>query len=118
MIKWLLLLAGILSNAGASVLVKTAAGLPLRLAEPFAPGNVRVASALILYFLAFVLYSLAVTRMPLSVAHPIMTAGAIVLVGLSAMFIFGEHFTSLQIVGYALLLVGILCLAFSRGVPA
>jgi len=34
------------------------------------------------------------------------------------MFLFGERFTGLQIAGYSLLLAGIVCLAFSRGVPA
>lgn len=111
--KWLLLILGILANAGASVTVKWAAGTPIRFDQPFASGNVKVAAAVTLYFLAFLLYSAAVTRMPLAVAHPILTAGAIVLVGASAALIFREPITGLQGVGYALLLAGIVCIALS-----
>ena len=112
--KWLLLILGILTNAGASVIVKWAASTPIQLNQPFAPGNIKVAVALCLYFGAFIFYSMAVQRLPLAVAHPVMPAGAIVLVGMSAVFVFSEKIVPLQAIGYALLLAGILCIAFSR----
>lgn len=115
--KWFLLIAGILSNAGASIMVKWISGTTISITQPFSAGNVRFGAAILLYFGAFLFYSAAVTRLPLAVAHPVMTAGAMVLVGLSAVVLFHETLTALQIIGYSLLLAGIVCIALSRSAP-
>lgn len=111
--KWLLVIAGIAANAGASALLKTLS------AHPSAPGligyvaNWRLILSLGLYGLAFLAYAAAVQQLPLNVAHPVSTAGAIVLVGLISAFIFHEGFDAARLIGYGLLLVGALVLAIA-----
>ena len=110
--NWLLLLVGIIANACASALVKTApaigAGGLVGLVQ-----NWRLILSLGCYGAAFLAYAVAVQRMPLNVAHPISTAGAIVLVGLISAIVFEEGFSPLKLVGYGLLLGGIIALAIS-----
>lgn len=121
--KWLLILLGIAANAAASVLVKLASqaagagagaggppaagGSPLRL-----PLNPRLLAAVASYGLAFVLYSVSLTKFPLNVAHPVTTAGAIVAVGLASFYGFREPMPAATMPGYGLLLAGILFIAF------
>ena len=75
--------------------------------------GVRIASAIATGLSVFLAYAVAVQRMPLNVAHPISTAGAIVLVGLISAIVFEEGFSPLKLVGYGLLLGGIIALAIS-----
>lgn len=110
---WLLLVVGILANAAASVLVKLSSSGPLVL-SPALITNWRLWVAAASYGVAFLAYAAAVTRLPLNVAHPVATAGAIVLVGLCSALLIRETFTPLHWLGYSLLLAGILALAFAR----
>lgn len=113
MIKWLPVVLGILCNSAASVIAKTAP--PLTLSPLLALlGNLRLMVAIALYGVAFVLYTLALQRLPLNVAHPISTAGAIVLVGLCSALLFDEAFSPAKIAGYGLLIGGICLLLFSE----
>ena len=113
MLKWLIVIAGVLCNAAASVIAKTAP--PISLASPLANfGNWRLLLAIALYGAAFLLYTLALQHLPLNVAHPISTAGAIVLVGLASALLFGEAFTPLRVGGYLLLCGGICLLLLSE----
>lgn len=110
---WLLLVVGILANAAASVLVKLSSAGPLLL-SPALLANWRLWLAAASYGVAFMAYAAAVTRLPLNVAHPVSTAGAIVLVGLCSALLIRETFTPLHWLGYSLLLAGILVLAAAR----
>ena len=76
--------------------------------------NPLIALAIASYGLAFVFYSLALARLPLNVAHPIMTAGAIVVVGLSSFSFFKESISTSVLLGYAMLLGGIMLLSSGR----
>lgn len=110
--KWLLVLLGVLANAGASVIAKTAPPIMTsNLLRNF--GNWRLLAALGLYGIAFLLYTSALQRLPLNVAHPVSTAGAILLVGLCSAVIFHERFDPLRIGGYGLLAAGICLLVLS-----
>ncbi|WP_309093054.1 hypothetical protein [Phenylobacterium sp.] len=112
---WLILAVGVLANAAASVLVKLSSDGPLTLADPGALAtNWRLWLAAVSYGVAFLAYAAAVTRLPLNVAHPVATAGAIVLVGLCSALLIREAFTPLHWLGYGLLLAGILVLASTR----
>lgn len=95
-VKWLILLLGILSNASASVLVKMAMLPPRKfpsLAEPMAAlSNWPFWLGLGLYGAAFLLYAAALARLPLNVAHPVLTAGAVATVALFSVVIFREPF--------------------------
>jgi multidrug transporter EmrE-like cation transporter len=109
--KWLLLVAGIAANASASVLVKVAMmpprGMP-SLARPLEVlANWPLWLGAALYGLAFVLYAAALTRLPLNVAHPILTSGAIAMVALAAAVIFHEPFPWTTIAGIALVIAGV-----------
>jgi small multidrug resistance pump len=108
--RWLLMLLGILANATASILVKEALRRPLTL-DPGLLTNWKLMIAVASYGLAFLLYAAAVSRLPINVAHPIMTAGAIVLVGAASVFVLGETFTVRHGLGYGLLCAGIIVLA-------
>ena len=105
--KWLILLLGIAANASASVLVKLAMMPPRQfpsLANPLAAlTNWPFWLGLGLYGAAFLLYAAALARLPLNVAHPVLTSGAIATVALLSVAVFREpcHWTT----GIGILLV-------------
>jgi multidrug transporter EmrE-like cation transporter len=69
--------------------------------------NIFFLAALALFGLNLVAYSLALSRLPLSVAYPIMTVASFVIVNAFSFFYFREHITLMQVVGYILILTGI-----------
>lgn len=110
--KWMILLLGIAANASASVLVKLAM-LPPRqfpsLTEPMAAlANWPFWLGLFLYGVAFLLYAAALARLPLNVAHPVLTAGAVAAVAVLSMVIFREPFYWTTVAGIVLVVVGVL----------
>ncbi|WP_440973088.1 multidrug transporter [Pseudomonas koreensis] len=109
--KWLILLLGILSNASASVLVKMAMMPPRQfpsLSNPLAAlSNWPFWLGLTLYGAAFLLYAAALARLPLNVAHPVLTAGAVATVALFSVLIFRESFHWTTGAGIFLVIVGV-----------
>lgn len=109
--KWLILLLGIVSNASASVLVKMAMMPPRKfpsINDPLAAfSNWPFWLGLGLYGAAFLLYAAALTRLPLNVAHPILTSGAIAAVALSSILIFKEPFYWTTGMGILLVILGV-----------
>lgn len=109
--KWLILVLGIASNASASVLIKMAMMPPRRfpsLSDPMgALNNWPFWLGLALYGGAFLLYAAALARLPLNVAHPILTAGAVATVALFSAVIFKEPFHWTTIAGIALVIAGV-----------
>lgn len=109
--KWIILLLGIFSNASASVLVKLAMLPPRKfpsLSDPMgALLNWPFWLGLVLYGAAFLLYAVSLSKLPLNVAHPILTAGAIALVALFSAVIFREPFHWTTIAGIMFILVGV-----------
>lgn len=109
--KWLILLLGIVSNASASVLVKMAMMHPRKfpsINDPLAAlSNWPFWLGLGLYGAAFLLYAAALTRLPLNVAHPVLTSGAIAAVALSSILIFKEPFYWTTGVGILLVILGV-----------
>lgn len=110
--KWLILLLGIAVNAAASVLVKLAMSHPRKfptLADPAAAiSNWPFWLGLVLYGAAFLLYAAALARLPLNVAHPILTSGAIAAVAISSIVIFREPFYWTTGAGILLVIAGVL----------
>ena len=110
--KWLILILGITSNASASVLIKMAMMPPRKFPSlddssrsvifnwPFWLG-------LVLYGMAFLLYAAALARLPLNVAHPILTSGAVAAVALCSLLIFREQFHWTTIAGILLVVAGV-----------
>lgn len=109
MISALILLAGILANAAASLLVKKAvSGGPLPLAEPWLLlANAPLMGGLICYGLAFGFYAWALARLPLGVAHPVMTAGTIAVVALVSVLGLREGVSATWWLGIGLILAGV-----------
>ena len=109
--KWLILLAGIASNAAASVLVKVAMTPPRKfptLSDPWAAlTNWPLSLGLVLYGGAFLLYAAALTKLPLNVAHPILTSGAIATVALLSVIIFREQLYWTTAAGIFLVMAGV-----------
>lgn len=109
--KWLILFLGIFSNASASVLVKMAMMPPRKfpsLNDPLsALGNWPFWFGLGLYGAAFLLYAAALDRLPLNVAHPVLTAGAVATVALSSVLIFREPFHWTTGAGILLVIAGV-----------
>ena len=109
--KWVILIIGIASNAAASVLIKMAMMPPRKfpsLSEPLeALDNWPFWLGLGLYGGAFLLYAAALSRLPLNVAHPILTAGAVAVVALSSVIIFQEPFPWTTGLGFFLVIAGV-----------
>lgn len=109
--KWLILILGIASNASASVLVKMAMIPPRKfpsLSHPMAAlSNWPFWLGLGLYGATFLLYAAALTRLPLNVAHPVLTAGAVATVALCSVVIFREPFHWTTATGIVLVIAGV-----------
>ena len=109
--KWLILILGIASNAAASVMVKMAMMPPRKfpsLSEPIAAlSNWPFWVGLGLYGAAFLLYAAALARLPLNVAHPVLTAGAVATVALCSAVIFREPFHWTTAAGIVLVIAGV-----------
>lgn len=110
-IKWIILILGILANASASVLVKMAMMPPRKfpsLSDPAsALGNWPFWLGLGLYGAAFLLYAAALARLPLNVAHPVLTAGAIATVAVFSIVFFRESFHWTTAAGIVLVIAGV-----------
>jgi small multidrug resistance pump len=109
--KWLILILGIVSNASASILVKMAMMPPRKfpsLSEPMAAlSNWPLLLGLGLYVAAFLLYAAALARLPINVAHPVLTAGAVATVALCSVVIFREPFHWTTAAGIVLVVAGV-----------
>lgn len=109
--KWLILILGIASNASASVLIKMAMTPPRKLpslAEPLAMfSNWPLWLGIFLYGMAFLLYAAALAFLPLNVAHPILTSGAIACVALLSVILFREPMHWSTIAGILMVIGGV-----------
>lgn len=109
--KWLIVVLGIVANASASVLIKIAMMPPRKfpsLADPLASlSNWPFWLGLVLYGAAFLLYAAALVRLPLNVAHPVLTSGAVATVALLSVLIFREPFHWTTVLGILLVIAGV-----------
>ncbi len=109
--KWLILVLGIAANASASVLIKMAMMPPRKfpsLAEPLvALSNWPFWLGLALYAAAFLLYAAALARLPLNVAHPVLTSGAVATVAFFSALLFDEPFHWTTGAGILLVIAGV-----------
>ena len=113
--KWLILILGIAANASASLLVKMAMIPPRQfpsLSNPLAAlSNWPFWLGLGLYGAAFLLYAAALARLPLNVAHPVLTSGAIATVALLSGLIFREQFYWTTGAGIFLVILGVVLIS-------
>ena len=117
--KWLILLIGIAANTSASVLVKMAMLPPRKfpsLSDPMsALGNWPFWLGLGLYGAAFLLYAAALARLPLNVAHPVLTSGAVAAVALMSVLVFKEPFYWTTGLGILLVIAGVVLITLRVG---
>jgi len=110
--KWLILIFGIAANASASVLVKLAMMPPRRfpsLSNPMAAlSNWPFWLGLVLYGATFLLYAAALARLPLNVAQPVLTSGAIAIVAIVSLLVFREQFYWTTAAGIVLVVAGVI----------
>lgn len=109
--KWFILILGICTNAFASVLIKIAVTEPRKfpsltdLSAAFA--NWPFWLGLFFYGAAFLLYTLALAKFPLNIAHPVLTTGAVALVALLSIVFFKEQFYWTTLLGILFVIVGV-----------
>lgn len=114
--KWFVLALGVLLNAGASLLMKVSSMPPRKLPSFSIPasawvGNWTLWLGIVAYGLAFVLYVYALSLFPATVAHPVITAGAIAIVATIAGLVLGEPLSALTIAGIIVIMGGVLMIA-------
>lgn len=117
LVKWLVLIVGVLVNAGASILIKVSATPPRKLPSFSVPISSWITNwpfwvAIGTYGLAFLVYVYALSLFPASIAHPIITAGAIAVVSTAAGLLLGEPLSGLTIAGVIVVMGGVLMIAF------
>jgi multidrug transporter EmrE-like cation transporter len=116
-----LVLTGVLLNAAAQLLLKAGTNrigefafsldnvVPIGLkvaASPFVIGG------LACYVVSVVVWILALSRVPVSIAYPMLSIGYIVNAG-AAWFLFGESLTAQKLVGIGFIIVGVWLVARS-----
>jgi multidrug transporter EmrE-like cation transporter len=111
---YVILALAILFNALANITLKwgVGQGSPLIIPDPLAAikyfaANVWVWLGIALFGLAFVLYSVVLTRINLSVAYPVMTSMGLVLISLVSVLVFHEAISFWQTGGMVLIVIGV-----------
>lgn len=103
-------------NAAANILLKVGASRlgPLQEPELVARlfGNLHLWAGLALFALNVVFYAAALTRLNLSVAYPVMTAGGVLIVVTASFIWLKEPISVSQGLGLALLVAGILLVTY------
>ena len=112
---YLFLTLALALNATANVLLKVGAARLGGLDEPHMIGrlitNYHLLAGLGLFALNVVFYVLALTRLNLSLAYPIMTTGGVVIIVAVSVLLLHEALSTRQAVGLFLLIVGIVLVA-------
>jgi len=104
------ILAGVLLNAAAQLLLKAgtnAVPLGVRLAiEPHVLGG------LACYVVSVVVWVVALSRVPVSIAYPMLSIGYVVN-AIAARYLLGETLTPMRLVGIGVIIVGVFMVARS-----
>jgi multidrug transporter EmrE-like cation transporter len=113
--KWLILIAGIAANASASVLIKVAMIPPRRmptLSDPLSVlSNWPLLLGLVLYGTTFLLYTAALAVLPLNVAHPVLTSGAVASVAVLSYALLREPFPWTTALGVVFVSAGVVLIS-------
>jgi len=111
------LIFALCANAAANVMIK--AGMRARevdLGDPLGALRVMIANPLvvggvILFALNVVSYAYVLTRIPLSLAYPIMTSGGFLIVVTASAILLRESLSAPQLLGIALIVGGVILVA-------
>ncbi len=110
---WVFLLTALLLNAGANILLKIGSKhvatesslVSAALTSPY------LITGVLLFALNVMFYILALSRLPLSIAYPIMTSGGFLIITIVAFFFLKESISLAQILGLVFLVLGITLIA-------
>lgn len=106
-----LLILALIFNACANVLIKMGSVQFAGIGDNFwraTLGNWAFMTGLVLFALNVVLYALALSRIPLSIGYPIMTAGGIIIVTLVSVLYLREAVNMYQLAGLLMLMGGLI----------
>jgi len=118
-----LVLTGVLLNAVAQLLLKAGsaslAGIELRAGNALAIAgrlvlNPPIIGGLVCYAISVVVWILALSRVEVSVAYPMLSVGYVVN-ALAAWWLFGENLSAVRLAGIGIILVGVWLVARSSG---
>ena len=121
--QFALVLTGVLLNAVAQLLLKAGAGslagIELRAGNALAIAgrlafNVPILAGLACYALSVVVWILALSRVEVSVAYPMLSIGYVVN-ALAAWWLFGENLTGARLAGIGIILLGVWLVARTSG---
>ncbi len=110
-----MLLTGVLLNAGAQLLLKTGTNAVGRfefVAANIVPVGWRLATephimgGMVCYVLSLAVWIVGLSRVPVSVAYPMLSIGYVVNV-LAAWWLFGESVTPMKLAGISFIIVGV-----------
>ncbi|MFC7419151.1 SMR family transporter [Iodobacter arcticus] len=116
-----LILFGVLLNAGAQLLLKagtrTIGQFDFSMANAWPIGlkiasNPHIIGGLSCYVISVVVWILALSRVEVSIAYPMLSIGYVVNAGL-AWWLFGEAVTPMRLVGIGIIMLGVLLVAKS-----
>ena len=120
-VAFTLVLSGVLLNAAAQLLLKAGTNRIGEFAftlDNLLPVGIKVAASpfvlggLACYAVSVVVWIMALSRVPVSVAYPMLSIGYIVNAG-AAWFLFGESLTAQKLVGIGFIVVGVWLVARS-----
>ena len=110
LVSFSLILVGVLLNAAAQLLLKAgtnAMPLGLRLAvEP------HILAGLACYVVSVVVWIVALSRVPVSIAYPMLSIGYVVN-AIAAWYLLGEAVTPMRLVGIGIIVLGVFIVARS-----
>ncbi len=121
LIDFFILVVAIVFNASANILLKFGMQKTQQMSDVGLKGmllnsitNVYVWLGLISFGVAFIFYSVVLTKMKLGIAYPIMTSAGFVIVTLFAVFLFDEKMSWLKIAGIVIIALGIWLISIAK----
>jgi multidrug transporter EmrE-like cation transporter len=110
LVSFAFILGGVLLNAAAQLLLKAGTNaMPLGLRLAFEP---HVLAGLACYGVSVVLWVVALSRVPVSIAYPMLSIGYVVN-AVGARYLLGEALTPMRLVGIGIIVLGVFIVARS-----
>src|SRR3954462_9162432 len=110
LISFWFILAGVLLNATAQLLLKAGTNaMPLGTRRAIEP---HILAGLACYVISVVVWVVALSRVPVSIAYPMLSIGYVVN-ALAAHYLFGEALSAMRMTGIGVIIVGVFLVARS-----
>ena len=110
LLSFSLILVGVLLNAGAQLLLKAGTNaMPLGIRLALEP---HILAGLACYVVSVVVWVVALSRVPVSMAYPMLSIGYVVN-AVAAHYLLGEAVTTMRLVGIGIIILGVFVVARS-----